>query len=218
MAAMDDKVVTQQPESPTAKMDQQYAMMFKTFQAMGLNPKGDNPEDFDKWIKAYIAQQSEEKPKLTIPPPPLGLPSKDGGAKPKVKSTEKPVATPSYPPKVRSFSGGYNKGDTAYDIWRYDVKMALIDPSYTKEQKEFAIRRSLTGSAARLVIYQGLDKSLDDILETLDSVYGSVENKEQLLSEFYSARQKDNEDVTTWSSRLEDIIGKGLEKGIVQFS
>ena len=106
----------------------------------------------------------------------------------------------------------------AHDIWRYDVKMALMDPSYTKEQKEFAIRRSLTGSAARLVIYQGLDKSLDDILETLDSVYGSVENKEQLLSEFYSARQKDNEDVTTWSSRLEDIIGKGLEKGIVQFS
>jgi hypothetical protein len=47
--------------------------------------------------------------------------------------------------------------------------MALMDPSYTKEQKEFAIRRSLTGSAARLVMYQGHDKPIDKILDVLDS-------------------------------------------------
>lgn len=42
-----------------------------------------------------------------------------------------------------------------------------------------------------------------------------MENKEELLAEFYIARQLEDEDVTTWSRRLEDIIGKGLEKGIV---
>ena len=104
-----------------------------------------------------------------------------------------------------------------YDIWRYDVKMALMDPSYTKEQKEFAIRRSLTGSAARLVMYQGHAKPIDKILDVLDSVYGTVDNKEQLLAEFYSARQRDDEDVTTWSNRLQDILGKGLEKGLVDY-
>lgn len=65
-------------------------------------------------------------------------------------------------------------------------------------------------------MYQGLDKPLSDILETLDSVYGSVENKQQLLSEFYGARQRGDEDITAWSRRLEEIIGKGLEKGIVR--
>jgi type I site-specific restriction endonuclease len=66
------------------------------------------------------------------------------------------------------------------------------------------IRRSLTGSAARLVMYQGHDKPIDKILDVLNSVYGTVDNKEQLLAEFYSARQRDDEDVTTWSNRLQD--------------
>ena len=216
MADKEEKVIIEQPTSPLPPAMEQYIGMFKTFQAMGLNPKGDTPEEFEKWIQDYIAsKKKKETTAAYIPPPvaPLTMPP-DTGVKPKTK----PVTTPSYPPKVRSFSGGDNKGDTPYDIWRYDVKIALMDPSYTKEQKEFAIRRSLTGSEARLVIYQGLDKPLEDILETLDSVYGSVDNKEQLLSEFYSARQKEDEDVNTWSSRLEDIVGKGLEKGILQHS
>ena len=45
----------------------------------------------------------------------------------------------------------------------------------------------------------------------------TVDNKEQLLAEFYSARQRDDEDVTTWSNRLQDILGKGLEKGLVDY-
>ena len=121
--------------------------------------------------------------------------------RPKIKH-QQATAISSYPSKVRVFSGGDNKIETPYDIWRYDVKKALMDPSYTKEQKEFAIRRSLTGSAARLVMYQGHDKPID---------------KEQLLAEFYSARQRDDEDVTTWSNRLQDILGKGLEKGLVDY-
>jgi hypothetical protein len=35
-----------------------------------------------------------------------------------------------YPPKVIVFSGGDNKIETPYDIWRYDVKMTLMYPSY----------------------------------------------------------------------------------------
>lgn len=87
----------------------------------------------------------------------------------------------------------------------------MKDSGYTREQKDFAIRRSLTGPAIRMIMYQGLDKSLLDILETLDSVYGNIENKEQLLKDFYSASRRDDEDVSAWSNRLEEIIGKGLE-------
>ena len=65
-------------------------------------------------------------------------------------------------------------------------------------------------------MYQG-QKPIDKILDVLDSVYGTVDNKEQLLAEFYSARQRDDEDVTTWSNRLQDILGKGLEKGLVDY-
>ena len=65
-------------------------------------------------------------------------------------------------------------------------------------------------------MYQG-QKPIDKILDVLDSVYGTVDNKEHILAEFYSARQRDDEDVTTWSNRLQDILGKGLEKGLVDY-
>lgn len=64
-------------------------------------------------------------------------------------------------------------------------------------------------------MYQGLDTSLLEILETLDSVYGNIENKEQLLEDFYSASQRDDEDVSAWSNILEEIIGKCVERGVV---
>jgi hypothetical protein len=60
-------------------------------------------------------------------------------------------------------------------------------------------------------------KPIDKILDVLDSVYGTVDNKEHLLAEFYGARQRDDEDVTTWSKRLQDILGKGLGKGLVDY-
>ena len=38
--------------------------------------------------------------------------------------------------------------------------------------------------------------AVDKILEKFDTVYGIVETGEETLSEFYSARQKENEDVS----------------------
>lgn len=206
---------TGEPVSPTA-LEQQFTM-FKTFQAMGLNPKGDTPEDFDEWIKSYVHRSKE----VDVKPPramqhSLTLPTTDTGAIPRSGKVTTSVTTTSHPPKIRTFSGGDNKGETPYDIWRYEVEMIRKDPSYTVAQKDFAIRRSLAGSAARTIMYQGLEQSIEEILVTLDSVYGSVDNKEQLLAEFYSARQKEDEDVTTWSNRLQEIIGRGLEKKVIK--
>ena len=215
MASTDD--TKQEPTSPTV-LQQQYDTMFKTFQMMGLNPKGDTPEDFDQWIKDYTAQtrQKQETHGLTLPTDP---PTSATGTIPKQRTyamDTKPVVytTSSQPPKLRSFSGGDNKGETPYDIWRYEVRMIQKDLSYSTTQKDLAIRRSLTGSAARMVMYQD-HKTIDDLLATLDSVYGNVDNKEQILAEFYSARQKDDEDVTTWSNRLQEILGRAVEKQLI---
>lgn len=45
-----------------------------------------------------------------------------------------------------------------------------------------------------------------------------MESKEELLAEFYRARQKDDESVTTWSCRLEDLLGKAVTKRLVKNS
>lgn len=88
-------------------------------------------------------------------------------------------------------------------------------PSYNKQQTEFAIRRSLTGPAARLVMHHGKEKHIDQIMEILDSVQGIIDNKERPLAEFHSARQRKDEDITRLKNRLQDILGKGLWTGIV---
>jgi hypothetical protein len=36
------------------------------------------------------------------------------------------------------------------------------------------------------------------------------------LADFYSARQKDNEDIATWSCRLKDLLNRAVQKGLVK--
>lgn len=58
------------------------------------------------------------------------------------------------------------------------------------------IRRSLKGEAAHVLKRMHANPAVDKILEKFDTVYGIVETGEETLSEFYSARQKENEDVS----------------------
>lgn len=75
-----------------------------------------------------------------------------------------------------------------------------------------AIRRSLRGEASNLVRRLGIGASIPEILDKFKSVYGAVETKENLLAKFYSAKQGEDEDVTKWSCRLEDILASAEER------
>lgn len=65
-----------------------------------------------------------------------------------------------------------------------------------------------------------LDKDIfvNQILNKLDSFYGNIDRREALLAEFYGARQKEGEDITNWSWRLENVIGRAQDLGMVQVS
>jgi len=58
---------------------------------------------------------------------------------------------------------------------------------------------------------------LNELLHKLESVYGTVELKESLLAKFYSAHQKEDEDVSSWSCRLEDLLAHAINDGEVDF-
>lgn len=75
--------------------------------------------------------------------------------------------------------------------------MTFSNPTYSNEQKEYAVRRSNQGQAARIDMYKGMDITMETNLNTLDSTYESVDNREQLLEKFYGARQTDVEDVAS---------------------
>ena len=119
-----------------------------------------------------------------------------------------------YKPTISPFFGSTTAG-TTYDIWRYEVK-CLIVQKYTHDIIKEAIRRSLKGEAIHIVKRLGPEATIDDIVERMDSIYGSVEPKEALLGQFYTARQEDHEDVAAWGCRLEDILNKAKQRGKVR--
>ena len=75
--------------------------------------------------------------------------------------------------------------------------MTFSNPTYSNEQKEYVVCRSNQGQAARIDMYKGMDITMETNLNTLDSTYESVDNREQLLEKFYGARQTDVEDVAS---------------------
>lgn len=61
----------------------------------------------------------------------------------------------------------------------------------------------------------GADATLSQILEKMESIHGTVERGESLLTHFYSATQKSDEDTTSWGCRLADLLSKAIDKGKV---
>ncbi|CAC5399794.1 unnamed protein product [Mytilus coruscus] len=59
----------------------------------------------------------------------------------------------------------------------------------------------------------GVEATVDDVIDRMDSIFGSVDVKEVLLAHFYTACQGDDEDVSSWGCRLEDILNKALQRG-----
>ncbi|CAG2194016.1 unnamed protein product [Mytilus edulis] len=120
-----------------------------------------------------------------------------------------------HPPRISNFSGNEPKsGDTTYELWKQEVKL-LMKQSYEKEAILNAVRRSLRGEAGYAAMRLDLDASVEEVIHKLDSIYGNVDKKEELLAEFYGSRQKEDETVTSWSCRLESLMGQAVERGIV---
>ena len=117
------------------------------------------------------------------------------------------------PPRISTFSGD-KKSDVSYDLWKYEV-ICLMKESKTEESILQAVRRSVRGEAANVIMRLGVGASIHDILHKMDSIYGNVLEQEDVLAEFYSAQQKDDESCSAWSCRLEEILNTAVRLGKV---
>ena len=52
----------------------------------------------------------------------------------------------------------------------------------------------------------------EDVIEQFESMYGVVETRASLVLQCYGARQKEHEDITTWTPRIEDLLNKLIKK------
>ncbi|VDI84136.1 Hypothetical predicted protein [Mytilus galloprovincialis] len=207
----EEEIITAQPASPktpTAEM----MKTFEMFEKMGAKPKADTPEDLKNWMMEYLTSQGALKEQKPEPAPNLQPHSLVAPPKP-VNVTKMMM---NHPPKITWFSGTEPKaGDTTYELWRHEVQ-CLLKQNYEQDAILNAVRRSLRGEAGLVAMRLELNATVKVIIQKLDSIYGSVDKKEELLAEFYGSRQRPTESVTAWSCRLEGIIGKAVDRGLVQ--
>lgn len=186
------------------------AQLKKCFEEMGATPKMDSPEDLEDWMMGYLASQGKVTPKEEK--------GTEAGEKvPKsadVSRQEATVEKVSYiqPPRVATFSGDETaKGDTTYDLWKFEVDCLREDAIHSVGTLTQAVRKSLKGEAARIVKRLGTGATLATIMQKMDDVYGVVDTGETLLAEFYSARQNKGEDVKAWGCRVEDLLDRVMQ-------
>jgi hypothetical protein len=201
-----EKTIIYPPTSPTSEiMDSEDIKLLQAIKAMGIKPKTDTPQDFERSMKEYFRQKEEFDDKkqhsLTLPPD--------------VRPKEKIQPAPYQPPKINIFTGSGNKSESTYELWRYDIECLLGDKSIYKDTIHTAIRRSLRGQAGAVVMRLGPEASIEELLHKLDSIYGNAPNRVDILKELYGAEKRNNEDVISWSCRFEDIMGRARDMGAI---
>jgi hypothetical protein len=177
------------------------AQLVTAFQQLGVKPKADSPDALKQWMLEYLHSTGTLQPKQEEP-----------DTANTVKDFKSTVIH--NVPRIASFSGDpAAKSDTTFELWLYEVKCLMNDKTYSPEVLLQAVRKSLKGEAGHIVMRLGVRAKVSDILDKLYGVFGNVELSEDLLAKFYSSHQQAEEDIATWSCRLEDLLDKVVSKG-----
>ena len=111
-------------------------------------------------------------------------------------------------PRLPKFTGVVSKSEPSFRLWRFEVDN--LRTSHRDVVVKRAIQKSLSGTAAEVRMRLGSDATVDQILNKLENIFGTVLTKDQLLSDFHSSKQKSNESVAEWSCRLEELLNHPL--------
>ena len=121
-------------------------------------------------------------------------------------------------PKFTAFSGEESrpKAEASFEEWRYEVNCIVDKGAYSEQVIAQAIRKSLRDQAKRILMPMGTWACVEMMLNRLENVFGNVASGQSLLQEFYSANQKDQESAEAWGLRLEELVQKASDKGLVR--
>lgn len=172
-------------------------------------PEADSMEKVEDWMLAHLHSTG----KLPVKEEDISMSDGNHGDK-----EQKQSGTPRVQQTLRinTFSGDPDsKGDTTFDLWRFEVKCLIQDEVYPREVIRQAVRKSLKGDAGRVVMRLGPEADLEQILGKLEVVFGVVDVGETLLSEFYAAKQGKMEDVASWGCRIEDLLDKAKQQDLL---
>lgn len=112
-------------------------------------------------------------------------------------------------PHIPPFSG--TEKDCSFGRWRFEVECVNAEAKYTDSTKREAVRKSLKSPAADVLPLLGLNPSVQQILNKLESIHGIVLSGQALMEKFYKEEQGQRS-CAKWSTQLEDWIYQALCK------
>ena len=196
-----------------AEEEKKFIDIVKTW---GDVPQAGTEEELEEWMLAHLRTAGKvpvETEDDQEPPPNLGT---AGVKSEEFVSTQHTPGAVQHIPRISTFSGDTDsKSDVGFDLWSYEVRCLIKEGVYSQAAILQAVRRSLKGEAGRVVMRCGDGADVDQILDRLDAVYGIVDTGETFLAQFYAARQGKEENVTKWGCRLEDLLDKAIQVGLI---
>ena len=87
-------------------------------------------------------------------------------------------------------------------MWRHEILCSINHNVYSKDVILSAVHKSLSREAARVILLLGEHAELPQIIANLDSIYGVIDDKTDVMTYFYNAKEMSDENVATWSCRL----------------
>lgn len=117
--------------------------------------------------------------------------------------------------RLRSFSGKVPRpvNEPDFDTWRASVDLLLTDPSISDLHRTRKILDSLLPPAADIVKHVSPNCLPAVYLELLESVYGSVEDGDELLARFMSTLQNHGEKPSSYLHRLQILLSTAIRRG-----
>ena len=119
----------------------------------------------------------------------------------------------SQPPRLPTFAG-----EAGYDSWRAEVDKLQQDKSLTADDKYRAVSKSLHGKAGRVERRLGPDIDNLTLLTKLEKKFARTARGQHLMRVFYSLQQEEDEDVSSWACRMEDLLDQAKDAKRVQDS
>ena len=146
--------------------------------------------------------------------------NKQSGVETNIKSVTAPPkaeVTHFLKPYLTQFYGAEPtpKNESTFEDWKAETQCLIktkVYPDYIVTQ---AIRNSLKGQARKALATLDPLTNSDGIISKLESLFGNVASGLSVLQEFFTAVQREDESVTMWGLRIEEILQRAMEKGEV---
>ena len=183
----------------TEEKDQLVSM----FESLDSKPKMDDPESLQNWMEDYL--KSKGRSRLTDPEEQKAVhtaPTQNIVHKTNVFQ----------PPRIVTFSGSGDAKEVSFESWKFEVLTLLKEGTHSRKEIASLAKKSLRGQASDVVRRLGVDADIEMVLDKLNCVYGVVEESENLLGQFYNAKQRPDESVASWGCRLEDLLDRANEQ------